>query len=310
VRGGGLPGGSYQPAGIGLNALGEVIAPRNHEIEGPWQGIFRRGASPRNYEGEFRAGRGPIYADMSWGSDEDQEYMKWSIAQEGGGWALNYMLEQYGLDYRTTKIELAPADTEHEGTAACGPMVDDHCMTNVPGLYAAGDEAGGFPWSCVPGALTMGYLAAESAVEYAKKMKAVPHGQGEEPVAAYIGDIISHKEGDPWQEAQAFIENANDFYNVQVRSETMAQRGLEYMDYLKKTMRLRASNPHEMVHCLEVRNLIECSEIIMRSTIARTESRPPILNRVDYPNKDDENWFCFLGQRSVNGKILFQKHTP
>ncbi len=310
VRGGGLPGGSYQPPGVGINAYNDIIAPRNHELEGPWQGIMRRGASPRNYEGEFRAGRGPIYADMSWGTDDDQEYMRWAVSNEGGGWALNHILEQYGLDYRTTKIEIAPADTEHEGTAACGPIVDSHCQTTVPGLYAAGDEAGGIPWSVVPGALTMGYLAAESAVEHAKTMGSVPHGRGAEPVEAYVREIAARKQGDPWEEAQAFIEYANSFYNVEIRSETMARRGLEYMDYLKRTMHLVAANPHEMVHCLEIRNLIECSEIILRSTIERRESRLPILKRLDYPERDDQDWFCFLGQRQENGKILFRKHRP
>jgi succinate dehydrogenase/fumarate reductase flavoprotein subunit len=75
-------------------------------------------------------------------------------------------------------------------------------------------------------------------------------------------------------------------------------------------MRLVAANPHEMVHCLEIRNLIECSEIILRSTIERKESRLPILKRLDYPERDDQDWFCFLGQRQENGKILFRKHRP
>jgi succinate dehydrogenase/fumarate reductase flavoprotein subunit len=156
----------------------------------------------------------------------------------------------------------------------------------------------------------MGYLAAESAVEHAKTLGSVPHGRGAEPVEAYVREIAARKQGDPWEEAQAFIEYANSFYNVEIRSETMARRGLEYMDYLKRTMHLVAANPHEMVHCLEIRNLIECSEIILRSTIERRESRLPILKRLDYPERDDQDWFCFLGQRQENGKILFRKHRP
>ena len=132
VRGGGLPGGSYQPPGVGVNALGELVTLRNHELEGPWAGIFRPSPTGKNYDAEFRAGRGPLYADMSWGSDADQAYMRWAVANEGGGWALNHVLEVYGLDYRTTKIEIAPADTEHEGTAACGPWSTPNAGPTCP----------------------------------------------------------------------------------------------------------------------------------------------------------------------------------
>ena len=75
-------------------------------------------------------------------------------------------------------------------------------------------------------------------------------------------------------------------------------------------MRLTASNPHEMTHCLEIRNLIECAEVIFRSTIERRESRYRIFTRLDYPDRDNENFFCFLGQRRDGSRVVFQKHRP
>jgi succinate dehydrogenase/fumarate reductase flavoprotein subunit len=90
----------------------------------------------------------------------------------------------------------------------------------------------------------------------------------------------------------------------------MARRGLETLSYVKNTMRLAAANPHEMTHCLEMRNLIECAEMILRGTIARQESRAPIFLRKDFPEKDDKHWFCFLGQRFESGDVLFRKHNP
>jgi succinate dehydrogenase/fumarate reductase flavoprotein subunit len=65
-----------------------------------------------------------------------------------------------------------------------------------------------------------------------------------------------------------------------------------------------------MTHCLEMRNLIECGKIILRSTIERTESRGKIFQRKDYPQQDDADWFCFLGQRLDSGRPAFQKHAP
>jgi succinate dehydrogenase/fumarate reductase flavoprotein subunit len=99
-------------------------------------------------------------------------------------------------------------------------------------------------------------------------------------------------------------------YNIDYRSGTMARRGIESLDYLQDNMRLCAANPHEMTHCLEMRNLIECGRIIFRSTIERRESRYRIFTRLDYPERDDDNWFCFLGQRLEGDRVVFEKHKP
>lgn len=307
VRGGGLPGGSYQPPGIGVNALGDVIKPRNHDRD-DWKGKIYQ--TKKAFASELEAGRGPIFADMSWGSEEDQAYMRWAISHEHSGWALNHILEQYGLDYRTHMIEISAIEPEHSAAASCGPIVDEHCHTTVPGLFAAGDEAGGIPGGVAPGALTMGYLAGERAVEFAGEMRHVPEGEGEEPLLKFCQEIIARDSGDPWEDAQAFIQNTMSYYNIHIKSETMTQRGLERLAYLKDTMRLVAANPHEMTHCLEIRNIIECAKMILRATIERKESRPGLLSRVDYPEQDDENFFCWLGQRLEGNEIVFQKRYP
>ena len=311
IRGGGLPTGSYQPPGVGVNALGEVIRRRNHEVGSKTvYGTAKTFATGRSFQGELEAGRGPIYADMSWGSEEDQRYMLWAIENEGLGPGFLHIMERYGLDFRRHKIELWPIEPEHSAAAAGGPIVDETCQTTLPALYAAGDEVGGVPGSVAPGAFTMGYLAAESAAKRAGGTGTVADGQGEEELLDFCNEILNRSGGDPWEDAQAAIHNHMSDYNIQNRSETMARRGLECLEYLKNTMRLTAASPHELTHCLEMRNLIECGRIIFRSTIERKESRGKIFQRKDYPEQDDANWFCFLGQRLENGRVRFQKHAP
>lgn len=313
IRGGGLPGGSYQPPGIGVNALGEVIKPRNHDLADAGLGVYWTTATygtGRSFQSELEAGRGPLYADMSWGSEADQEYMRWGITNEGSGAAFLEVMEDYGLDFRRHKIELWPIEPEHSSSAACGPRVDEHCQTTLPGLYAAGDEAGGIPGSVAPGAFTMGYLAAESAAALASRSRAVPEGQGEQALVEFCNQTLSRPEGDSWQEAQAAIQNIMTDYNMDIRSQTMASRGLECLEYLQGAMRLSAADAHELTHCLEMRNLIECGGIILRSTIERTESRGSIFRRKDFPEQDDANWFCFLGQRLEDGRVVFARHAP
>ncbi len=311
IRGGGLPGGSYQPPGIGMDARGNVIRPRNHDLGG--QRVYGTNATygtGKSFRSELAAGRGPIYADMSWGSDEDQKYMLWAVENEGLGSGFLSVMDTYGLDFRRHKIEIWPIEPEHSAAVACGPIVDQGCQTTIPGLYAAGDEAGGIPGSVAPGAFTMGYLAAESAARRCRAMKSTPEGSGEGPAVEFCSQALDRSDGDPWKDAQQAIHNTMTDYNVAYRSETMAERGIECLDYLENTMQLAAANPHEMTHCLEMRNLIECGKIVFRSTIERKESRGSIFQRKDYPEQDDANWFCFLGQRLENGEVRFRKHAP
>jgi adenylylsulfate reductase subunit A len=309
VRGGGLPGGSYQPCGIGINGLDEVIRPRNHEM-GKWQGPATPFGTDKTFMGELKSGRGPIYADMSWGSEADQAYMQWAIANEGSGSCFHHLNREYGIDFRKHKIELWPLEPEHSAAAAGGPMVDGKCRTSLPGLFAAGDEAGGIPQSVVPGALTMGHLAGESAVDFAGQMTHVPQGGNFDALLDFSNQVNARVNGDAWQEAQSFIQNVMSDYNIAYRSGTMARRGIDSLTFLKQNMRLGAANPHEMTHCLEMRNLIECGEIIFRGTIERRESRYRIFTRLDYPERDDDNFFCFLGQHLEGERVVFQKHVP
>jgi len=309
VCGGGLPGGSYQPCGIGMNGLDEVIRPRNHDMS-QWQGPATPFGTDKTFMGELKAGRGPIYTDMSWGSEEDHEYMHWAIANEGSGACFHHLNQKYNIDFRKHKIELWPLEPEHSAAAAGGPIVDGKCQTSLPGLFAAGDEAGGIPQSVVPGALTMGHLAGESAVAYAEQMAHVPQGGDYDALLEFCNQVNSRDNGDAWQEAQSFIQNVMSDYNIAYRSGTMARRGIESLAYLKQNMRLCAASPNEMTHCLEMRNLIECGEIIFRSTIERRESRYRIFSRLDYPDRDDANFNCFLGQHLENERVVFQKHAP
>ena len=183
-------------------------------------------------------------------------------------------------------------------------------MTTLPGLYAAGDEAGGIPGSVVPGALTMGHLAAASAAAFVKKIRKSPAGRGEEEVRTFCQPILDRAKGDSWEDVQATLQNIMTFYNLEVKSETMAGRGLECLSYLKNTMRMTAATPHEMTHCLEMRSLIENAEMILRATIERKESRGAQLKRADYPQQNDKDFFCWLGQRLDRGKVVFERRYP
>jgi succinate dehydrogenase/fumarate reductase flavoprotein subunit len=100
-----------------------------------------------------------------------------------------------------------------------------------------------------------------------------------------------------------------DFYCGDERCESYLTRGLERLDQLKAETPLRAQNAHELGRCLEVRSIIENAKMVMRASIERKETRrlPSRFTRVEYPEKDDKNFFCFLSQKCVDGNAVFSK---
>ena len=52
---------------------------------------------------------------------------------------------------------------------------------------------------------------------------------------------------------------------------------------------------------------IKNAEMVMRSSLARKETRirPARFTRIDYPEQDDKNFFCFLSQRRDRDGIRF-----
>jgi succinate dehydrogenase/fumarate reductase flavoprotein subunit len=54
---------------------------------------------------------------------------------------------------------------------------------------------------------------------------------------------------------------------------------------------LKASDPHELMRALEVRDIIQLSEFHAQASLLRTESRDlPNHYRIDYPKQDDARW--------------------
>jgi len=314
VRGGGLPYNSYSPAGQGINAFGKVIMPPEKGIfEDSYQGIYQ--APKHRLIDELMQGRGPIYCDLTTGTEEEIRFSEWSISHEGGGTALLHVMKREGIDFRKDMLEMGPGEIELGNFAAGGLYVDGHCASTIPGLFAAGDEMGGVPLACAPGALVTGWHAAERGVDYLKKNKAEARVTARDPEVqafeAVCQTFLNRKDGLRWQEAQVALNRLMNYYGLKLKTEKMLQRGLENLDDLTKHAELKAANPHELMRCLEMRNLLLNAELLLRGNLERKETRKiksmNIHLRMDYPQQDDANWKCSLAQRLENGRIVFAK---
>ena len=314
VRGGGLPYNSYSPAGQGINAFGDVIMPPEKEVfKDSTRGIYD--APKHRLIDELMQGRGPIYCDLTTGSEDEIKFCEWSIAHEGGGTALLHLLQQEEIDFRRDKLEMGPGEVELGNFAAGGLSVDGHCHSTLAGLFVAGDEMGGVPLGCAPGALATGWYAAEKSVAWFRKHQAPARVAGSDEEFKQFESLclsmLNRKDGHRWQEAQIALNRLMNYYGLKLKTEKMIQRGLENLDDLTRCTELNAQNPHELTPCLEMRNLCLNAELILQGNLERKETRKiksmNIHWRLDYPEQDDERWKCALSQRLENGKIVFTK---
>lgn len=321
----GSPRNTVQPAGSVTGPAGEPIIPRTHFYD--WSTLGREKIDPLESRRAFLAGpvlipfgrmhdegKGPFYLDLTAGTEEEIRYIEWSIANEGkGSFFLDYLKNQEGFDFGRDRLEWLPNSREMAGTAASGFRVDANMETEVPGLFAAGDDVGGVPWMCSPGAFTTGWRAGEHAALAARKQGAFPAPRAGKPerLEAFCSDAMAGTGGLHWREVEMAVQNIMDYYACDVRSEPMLDRGLERLGEIKRSVSFRAGNPHELMRCLEVRSVLENGEMILAASRERKESRSGTRGlgfmRAEYPEQDDENWLAFLALRLKGKGYEFSK---
>lgn len=227
-----------------------------------------------------KSGRGPVYMDCDGLSDEELEYMLHWLRNEGNVSLLDHLKEE-GIDIRKNPIEFWTY--ENELFPRGGIYYNERAETSVSGLYAAGDEFFGG----ISGAAVFGWIAGENAAAYSKGHDRVESNcfetQLEENKSIFI-ELRNRSVGAEWTEANIALQQIMWDYAGLVRSDTLLKAGHQALSRLKeKAYRvMMARNPHELMRCLEVLNMIEIGELVFLTARERKETRGKHI-RVDYP---------------------------
>lgn len=231
------------------------------------------------FEDYASSGKGPIYMDCRGISQEDYEYMMHWLEQEGNTALLNHMKGE-GIDLRKNPVEFSTYEVRPIG----GVYYNEKGETTLKGLYAAGDEI----VSNISLAATFGRIAGENAAAYSNTFDAIPGKRklraAMEERMELVEKILGRNEGPDWKEVNIALQQIMDDHVGAVRSETLLEAGRTYLQRLKDKAfgTMKASNQHELMHCLEVLNLIELGELIFVAAMERKESRGG-HKRPDYP---------------------------
>ncbi|WP_027719276.1 adenylyl-sulfate reductase subunit alpha [Desulfovirgula thermocuniculi] len=298
-----------------INAKGEkILAERYAHMGGDAAPRFVRANAPME---EWLAGRGPCYVDTRHMTPEQVKNLKIDYLNERPSFVL--FLAARGQDITKEPIEVYGSDPYIVGGhTASGYWIDVKRATTLPGLFACGDVAGGVPNKFVGGCAAEGILAARGAIEYLESLE--DKGQVDESLVAaekarvYAPAIRQAREGDGItpREMEERLQRLMDEYAGGVHQFYRMNRerleyALKHLAILKdQTKYLIARDLHELMEAHEVIDRLDVAEVLVHHLLFREETRwPGWQNRVDFPERDDSRFDCFVNSRRdpKTGKI-------
>jgi succinate dehydrogenase/fumarate reductase flavoprotein subunit len=268
------------------------------------------GQMMQEFYNELQSGKGPVFLKLNHLHHDtvgEIEQILHKVERPSRG----RFHEARGTDYREKMIEMHISEIGFcSGHSASGVFVDELARTTVEGLYAAGDMAN-VPHNYMLGAFTNGAVAGEHAADVASGTELPDYDP--EFVARERQRVLAPTRRDdgipPNQLEYKTRRLVNDYLQppkVTAKMQIGQARLREVRDDLETA--LVARDAHELMRALEVSSILDCAEMAAHASLFRTESRWGLYhNRVDYPEKDDDNWFCHTLLRKIDGRMVSEK---
>jgi len=260
---------------------------------------------------EIEAGRGTpnggVYADMTYHPPGFMQRQMPALCEKYLKW---------GIDIEKEMIEIAPTVHFFMG----GLKVDENWATTLPGLYAAGEAAGGvhganrLSQNSLADILVSGCRAGKAAGIYARgaSLAELNPGQVEQEFSRVFGVLTA---GTGNAKGQRPFQLRNNLKEIMwdkaglMRDEAGLKEGLGRVETLisGEAPGMRVTSPskianREWVEALENINLLKVAQCIIQSALIRTESRGA-HHRKDYPQRDDAGWLKHVVATGRDGSL-------
>jgi succinate dehydrogenase/fumarate reductase flavoprotein subunit len=254
---------------------------------------------------EVHKGNGPLYHE-AYGIDrvEYKEPLEQYNKTAEGPWI--EMLDRIGIDIFNDRFE---EYMSFEGTFFTGGLrINTDCETSVPGLYAVGDASGtnftGPTYSALgsgtAGACITGHRAGQSASRFCREHDhpSLTSADIAELRQATLGPLERTSGFDPAHVRGRVQQTLFPYEIMAVRHETRLQAALTMVEFFRDQFvpKLFVSDPHDLRSAQEVRSMVTGAEMMLRTSMFRTESRGWFF-REDYPRRDDANWLKWVMTR-------------
>lgn len=268
--------------GLLINDAGEDILEKYKIAERPAGERARDRLSQALFREIYRSGR-TVRLDLRGVSEEDWHKDPFAASLQG------LLLKRYGAGSRPLRV--APAAHHSMG----GVRVDADGATSVPGLFAAGEAAGGLHGANRMGgnalseALVFGARAGSAAAacalgspnaKWQTIQKPLAEGVSKQACGSRTGAVLKQELRRIMWEDGGIIRDAKGL-----------SRALAAMRALRNEASSATSRPagKEMLDLIEVRSAAQIAGIILEAAFQRQESRGAHF-REDFPEQDDEQW--------------------
>ncbi len=272
-----------------VNALGERFMFKYH----PAGEQGRRIDLIRGVLTETAEGRAPIYIDCRHLPEDDVNRLKSTLGIDRP--AMPTFFEQKGVDLAKDLLEITVSEMSSRGGGVvfrrAGVRIDTECLSNVPGLFAAGDCS--TVSNGIAGATVMGHIAGGSAARHALS-RPRPEPLSKEDIERIREELVQPlARGDdyaPHQFEDEVREIVTDCIGFR-RDETRLKDALRRLGDLRgREGQVGAKNFHDLMRLHEARNLRTVAETVAAAALERRESRGGGAHvRTDYPDRDDVN---------------------
>jgi succinate dehydrogenase / fumarate reductase flavoprotein subunit len=264
---------------------------------------------------EVKAGRGSphggVFLDIAWIKERianAEEHIKRKLPS-----MYHQFKELADLDITKEPMEIGPTTHYIMG----GIQVNgDTQESTIPGLFAAGECAAGINGANRLGGnslsdlIVFGKRAGEYASEYARRTAApkIDDGALDRSIKASLAPFDRGRSGEnPYRIQQDLQDTMQSLVGI-VRTESEMREAITQIEgYKARAARVGVDGHREYNSgwhtCLDLRNLLDVSEMIARSAVERKESRGGHF-REDYPDKQAEfGTFNFGTERSADGAM-------
>ena len=227
----------------------------------------------------------------------------------------NWLLKERHLDVGREPVQIAMFGHAING----GMRIDERCETTVRGLFAAGEAAGGphgadrLGGNMIVNLMVfgrrMGRFAAERSRQTATPWRADGLVTGEE---TRLKGLLGKQGRVKPLELKRRIQEAMWRDLLVVRNGERLETSLRQLQQMRAVWEtdLQVEDPRELWQALEIENMLDVGEIMVRAALLRTESRGSHF-REDYPERDDPRWRrSVVIRRTADGIALGEVELP
>jgi succinate dehydrogenase/fumarate reductase flavoprotein subunit len=209
------------------------------------------------------------------------------------------MLQSYDfLRGHGMREPVLPQERTFGEQGVCGGMlVDWDLMSNLPGLFGAGDLLfGGQDHSHA--AATGRYAGARAALHARRSSAgAISREQIEREKQRVYAPLACSAAGPDWKELNAAVARVMQNYCSELKNEGLLSLAKTWLEDIEanEAPRVGAGDPHQLMRVLEVHDIVTCARMIVAACEARKASSAYLhFKRLDYPEMDPAAWHKWL----------------